>query len=238
MSSPLPVSIIIPCRNEAKNLELLLPRTVGIAEELILVDGHSTDNTKELAEKYGAIFVSDNGLGKGDGLRVGIKAATKDICVFIDADLSHDPETIPELVHPILANQADLVLASRMRGGSDEFVATFLELIRLAGNMGLTWLINLRCSLKLSDSQNGFRAARTDLLRMLDLNSKKHTIELEMTMRASRAGARITEIAAHEHSRRFGKSQLSVSRQGFLFFWYYVRECFRPVKKWARSSGN
>jgi glycosyltransferase involved in cell wall biosynthesis len=235
MPKPLPISIVVPCRNEAKNLELLLPRTVGIAEELILVDGHSTDNTKELAEKYGAKFVLDNGLGKGDGLRVGITQVTKDVCVFIDADLSHAPETIPELVAPILANECDLVLASRMRGGSDEFIATFMELIRLAGNMGATWLINLRCNLRLSDSQNGYRAARTDLLRMLDLNSKKHTIELEMDMRAARAGARITEIAAHEHERKFGESMLSIRKQALLFLWIYIRECFRKVDKYERG---
>jgi len=234
MSEPLPITIVVPCRNEARNLELLLPRAVGIAEELILVDGHSTDNTKELAEKYGAKFVLDNGLGKGDGVRVGYKEASKDVCVFIDADLSHDPETIPELVAPILENESDLVLASRMRGGSDEFIATFMELIRLAGNMGATWLINLRCKLRLSDSQNGFRACRTDLLRMLDLNSKKHTIELEMDMRAARAGARITEIAAHEHERKYGESMLSIRKQALLFLWVYIRECFRPVDRYKR----
>jgi dolichol-phosphate mannosyltransferase len=234
MSEKLPISIVIPCRNEAKNLELLLPRAVGIAEELILVDGHSTDNTKELAEKYGAKFVLDNGKGKGDGIRVGIKEVTTDVCVFIDADLSHDPETIPELVAPILAGESDMVLASRMRGGSDEFIATFMELIRLAGNMGATWLINLRCGLRLSDSQNGFRAVRTDLLRMLDLKSNKHTIELEMDMRAGRAGARITEIAAHEHERKYGESMLSVRKQAPVFLWVYIRECFRKVDKYVR----
>lgn len=235
MLKPLPISIVIPCRNEARNLELLLPRAVGIGEEMILVDGHSADHTKTLAERFGIRYVLDNGLGKGDGIRVGIKEVTKAIVVFIDADLSHDPETIPELVQPILDDRADLVLASRMRGGSDEFIATFMELIRLAGNMGLTWLINLRCGLKLSDSQNGYRAARTDLLRALNLNSKKHTIELEMTMRAARAGARLIEVAAHEHSRRFGTSMLSLRKQAFLFFYFYVRECFRPVVEWERK---
>jgi dolichol-phosphate mannosyltransferase len=231
---PLPISIIVPCRNEAKNLELLLPRFEGIGEELILVDGHSKDNTRELAEKYGARFILDNGKGKGDGIRVGIEAAKTDVCVFIDADLSHDPERIPAVVEPILSDNADLVLGSRMRGGADEFIATFYELIRLAGNMGLTWMVNLRCRSRLSDSENGFRAGRTSLLKALKMNSRKHTIELEMVMRALRAGARVAEVATHEHERRYGKSQLSVMKQGVLFFWIFLRECFRAVDRWER----
>jgi dolichol-phosphate mannosyltransferase len=226
---PLPVTLIIPCRNEAANLEILLPQVEGIAEEVILVDGHSTDHTRELALKHQVKFVLDNRQGKGDGLRVGVANASKDVCVFIDADLSHDAADIPRLVAPILEGKADMVLGSRMRGGGDEFVATFFELIRLAGNMGLTWLINVRCGSQLSDSQNGFRAARTALLRSLNLNSKKHTIELEMTMRALRKGARVQEVAAHEYPRRFGRSSLSVTRQGFLFLWFYLRECVRPL---------
>lgn len=230
--SPLPASIIVPCRNEGRNLEILLPRLTNLAEEVIIVDGHSTDNTRELAAKHDFRFVLDNRRGKGDGLRVGIAHATRPICVFIDADLSHDPADIPGLVQPILEDRADLVLGSRMRGGGDEFIATFNELVRLAGNMGLTWLINLRCGAALSDSQNGFRAARTSLLSSLGLRAVKHTIELEMTMRALRAGARVTEYPTHEYPRRFGTSSLSVARQGLLFTGVYLRECFRPKATW------
>jgi len=225
----LPVTIIVPCRNEAENLEILLPQLISLAEEVIIVDGHSTDHTKELAEKSSARYILDNGIGKGDGLRIGIANATKDVCVFIDGDLSHDPNDIPKMVEPILEGKADLVLGSRMRGGGDEFIATFVMLVRLFGNMGLTWLINLRCGSKLSDSQNGFRAAKTDLLKSLKLTAKKHTIELEMIMRALRSGARVTEVPAHEYDRRFGESSLSVVKQGLLFLGMYIRECFRPL---------
>ena len=226
---PLPVSLIVPCRNEARNLELLLPRLAGVADELIVVDGHSTDHTSCLAERFGARFVLDSGLGKGDGVRTGLAAASREICVFIDADLSHDPAEIPALVRPILEGRADLVLGSRMRGGGDEFIATLPELVRLFGNMTLTWLVNLRTGARLSDSQNGFRAARTALLRSLRLISNRHTIELEMIMRALRRRARVIEVATHEHPRRFGASSLSVSRQALLFLWCYLRECIRPL---------
>jgi dolichol-phosphate mannosyltransferase len=236
MSSPLPISIIIPCRNEGPNLELLLPQIEGIGAEVIIADGHSTDNTRQLAESFGFRYILDNRIGKGDGLRVGLDHATQDVCVFLDADMSHDPADIPGLVKPILEGRADLVLGSRMRGGGDEFIATLVELIRLAGNMGLTWLINLRCRSRLSDSQNGYRAGRTSLLRALKLTAKKHTIELEMTMRALRSGARVEEYPTHEYPRRFGTSSLSVTRQGLLFFGVYVRECFHPAIRWTAPA--
>jgi glycosyltransferase involved in cell wall biosynthesis len=228
-AAPLPISLVIPCRNEAANLELLLPLLAGLAEELLIVDGHSTDATAELAAAHGARHVLDNRKGKGDGLRVGLEHATREVVVFMDADLSHDPADIPRLVRPILDGEADLVLGSRMRGGGDEFVATFEELVRLAGNMGLTWLINLRCGMALSDSQNGFRAARTSLLRSLALRSDKHTIETEITMRAGRKGARVAEVATHEYPRKFGRSSLSIRKQGLLLAYTYLRECVRPV---------
>lgn len=227
----LPISLIIPCRNEARNLEILLPQLKDIAEELIIVDGHSTDNTRSLVAQYPVRYVLDNRKGKGDGIRVGIGCATKEVCVFMDADLSHSPEDIPKMVEPILKDKADMVVGSRMRGGGDEFIATTVMLIRLFGNMGLTWLINIRCKSELSDSQNGFRAARTSLLKSLDLISNKHTIELEMIMRALRSGARVVEVATHEYARRFGDTSLLLIEQGLLFLLVYVRECFRPIDK-------
>jgi dolichol-phosphate hexosyltransferase len=233
MSTLLPISIIVPCRNEARNLEILLPQLVGVAEEVLIIDGHSTDNTRELTQQHGFRHVLDNRLGKGDGIRVGIEHASQDICVFIDADLSHDPGDIPGLVQPILENRADMVLGSRMRGGGDEFIATLNELVRLAGNMGLTWLINVRCRSALSDSQNGYRAARTSLLKAMELKAIKHTVELEMTMRVLRSGARVIEYPTHEYPRRFGQSSLSVMRQGLLFLLVFLRECVRPVPRWT-----
>jgi glycosyltransferase involved in cell wall biosynthesis len=234
----LPISIIVPCRNEAQNLEILLPQLVGVAEEVLIIDGHSTDHTRELTQQHGFLHLLDNGLGKGDGIRVGIEHASQDVCAFLDADLSHDPGDIPGLVQPILEDRADMVLGSRMRGGGDEFIATFNELVRLAGNMGLTWLINLRCGSALSDSQNGYRAARTSLLKALKLTSIKHTVELEMTMRALRAGAKVVEYPTHEYPRRFGQSSLSVVRQGLLFLLIFLRECVHPVSKWTTQRGE
>ena len=82
--------------------------------------------------------------------------------VFLDADGSHDPEDIPLLVEPIVEDAADHVTASRLSGGSSELHGGFDEFFRLAGSSFITACINWRFGVRLSDSQNGFRAIRTD----------------------------------------------------------------------------
>ena len=109
-----------PDQGRGGNLPWVLERVKPYYGELIVVDGHSKDRTREIAEAAGARVVLDDGTGKGGALRVGARAATRDIVVFIDADGSHDPDDIPQMVAPILRGEADLVIGSRMRGGSDE----------------------------------------------------------------------------------------------------------------------
>lgn len=108
--SDLTVTVVIPTRNEAPSITNIIQGCQMYADELLLVDGNSTDGTIEIAESLGVRVVQDNGLGKGDALRVAIQEAKCDIIVFIDADGSHDPDDIPRLVEPISKNQADLVV--------------------------------------------------------------------------------------------------------------------------------
>src|SRR4051812_8537029 len=121
------ITIVIPAKDEARNLPSVLARVKPYYGELIVVDGNSTDATRDIAEAEGARVIMDDSSGKGGALRIGARAATRDIIVFIDADGSHDPRVIPEMVAPIVAGRADLVMGSRMRGGSDELHATVAE---------------------------------------------------------------------------------------------------------------
>jgi dolichol-phosphate mannosyltransferase len=206
------VSIIVPARNELDNLRELLPKIIRYGDEHLLVDGHSTDGSAELARAHGFRVVEDGGRGKGDAIRTGIREATGDVLVFIDADQSHDPDDIPKLLAPILAGEADHVSGSRMRGGSDELHGTPGELVRLWGSTLITLGINLRYGTLLTDSQNGFRAIRSEVARALDLREDITTIEQEMIVKTLRAGYRLTEVPAHEYRRRHGTSSFQVKR--------------------------
>jgi dolichol-phosphate mannosyltransferase len=114
---------------------------------------------------------------------------------------------------------------SRLLGGSDELHGGGDEFLRLAGSAFITYLINRRFGTTLSDSQNGFRAIRTDLFRQLDLHARHTTIEMEMIMATLAAGYRIAEVPTHECPRAAGYSKIALSRPGtwFSYGWTLVR---------------
>ena len=207
------ISIVLPVKNEAIGLSGLIESLLTYGEEIIVVDGHSTDNTKEIVIKYPqARFVLDNGRGKGDGIRVGIREAKNEIIVFIDADGSHDPAEIPDLVKPILEGNSDMVIGSRAKGGSDEFKMNIENLIRQVGSNFATTIVNYRWKTDLTDIQNGFRALKTSVARDLNLNANDFDIEEEMVMKTLRKKYIISEIKSHEYVRQWGVSKLKTSK--------------------------
>ena len=205
------VTVIIPARNEAATVATVVGECLHYAAHVIVVEGGSTDQTAEIAEAAGARVVRDHGLGQGAALRLAAKHVTTPICVFVDADGSHDPIDIPLLVAPIKADQADHVTGSRLLGGSDELHGGGDEFLRLAGSAFITYLINRRFDAQISDSQNGFRAIRTDLFQRLDVRSRHTTIEMEIIMNTLASGHRLTEVPTHERPRAAGFSKISLS---------------------------
>ncbi len=182
--------------------------------DVLVTDGASTDGTAEKAAAAGARVVSDTGRGKGRAIRNAIPHLESAVCVLMDADCSHDPDDIPKLAAPILEGRADHVSGSRLLGGSSELHGGFDEWARLAGSSFITACINWRYGVRLSDSQNGFRAIRTDLLKSLKLRSRHTTIEQEMIVATLRAGKTLAEVPTHEHARKAGSSHISVWRDG------------------------
>ena len=153
---------------------------------------------------------------------------TTPVTVFLDADGSHVPEDIPCVVEPILAGRADHVSASRLIGGSSELHGGFDEFLRLAGSSFITACINQRFRVALSDSQNGFRAIRTALLRQLQLRENSTTIEQEMIIKTLKAGGRMAEVPSHEHRRLHGVSHIRVWRAAPRYVYSAARDLLLP----------
>lgn len=219
------VTVVIPTKNEEGLIGEIVD-SVRPYGEVLVIDGRSTDRTREEAQAHGARVVLDAGKGKGQAIRQAFGETTTDIVVFIDADGSHDPKDIPALVAPIAAGKADLVIGSRGKGGSDELHGTLGQFIRYVGSQLIMLAINYRWGVRLSDSQNGFRAIRREVGLALDLKSNLTTIEQEMLMRALKRGYRVDEVASHEYERRWGTSKVVVWKLWWAYVWSFWRNIF------------
>lgn len=233
-------SIVIAALNEEATIEPVLAAARALTDDVVVVDGHSTDRTGEIARRHGARVVSDNGLGKGDALRVGLDHVVHPITVFIDADGSHDPDDIEHLVAPIAAGEADLVMGSRMLGGSDELFGSAYEVMRLIGSLVISLTINYRFGVRFTDYQNGFRAVRTEVGRRVGTTSNITTIEQEMAMKCLQHGYRVTEVPTHESRRQGGESKISVMHVAHRYVWSLVRGVAvrRKAPPPVRGGGN
>jgi dolichol-phosphate mannosyltransferase len=220
------VTVVIPAKDEEGLIGEIVDQVKPYADEVLVVDGHSRDRTAEIAIAHGARVIQDNGQGKGEALRLALARAEGEIVVFIDADGSHDPHDIPKLVAPIRAGESDLVIGSRGKGGSDELHGTLEQFIRYSGSQVIMLAINYRWNVRLTDSQNGFRAIRRDVGAKLGLTSNLTTIEQEMLMKALKQGYRVSEIASHEYERRWGTSKVVVWKLWFAYVWSFIRNLF------------
>jgi glycosyltransferase involved in cell wall biosynthesis len=217
------VTVVIPALNEAQTIGEIIERVRPFTDDILVVDGHSPDGTADIARALGARVYFDHGKGKGEAIRSVIPHLDREITVFIDADGSHDPADIPALIRPILAGEADHISGSRLVGGSSELHGGFDECFRLMGSSLITACINHRFHVQLSESQNGFRAIRTAVLRDLGLREDITTIEQEMIIKTLKKGYRMAEVPSHEHKRKAGYSKISVRKVAFRYVWSMIR---------------
>jgi len=215
-------TVVISAKNEERTIGKIIEKSKKYADEILVVDGHSRDNTRKISEGLGARVVLDNRKGKGDAIRVGIREAKGDILVFIDADGSHDPDDMARMIQPLREDKADLVVGSRGMGGSDELHGDVEKLLRMIGSDIILIGINKRWKVSLTDSQNGFRAIKTAVARQLDLRENITTIEQEMTMKALKKGFRISEVPSHEYHREFGRSFICLRKVWFRYVWSFL----------------
>jgi len=207
------VSVVIPALNEADNLKHVLPQIPRWVDEIILVDGHSTDGTPEVAKEVcpGIRVVTQERKGKGEALRVGFAAATGDIIVMLDADGSTDPTEIPMFIGPLLAG-ADFVKGSRfLQGGG----TADMSILRRAGNWFFTKVVQTFHGGRYSDLCYGYNAFWARVLPALQLDGDGFEIETVMNVRALKAGLRVVEVPSFERLRIHGESHLRTFPDGW-----------------------
>lgn len=207
------VSVIVPAKNEAPNLEHVLPKIPAWVSEVILVDGHSTDKTIAVARYLlpSIRIVHQQGRGKGDALRAGFAVATSDIIVMIDADGSTDPEEIPAFVEALIAG-ADFVKGSRFTTGGG---TADMSHLRRFGNWGFTTLVKTLFGGNFTDLCYGYNAFWRRTLPQLALDGDGFEIETIMNVRALRAGLKVVEVPSFEAERVHGESNLRTFPDGW-----------------------
>ncbi len=227
------VTILVPARNEARNLELILPSLPEV-HEVIVVDGHSVDDSEAVVRRVmpQARFLQQTRKGKGNALAVGFAAATGDIVVMFDADGSADATEIPAYVSTLLAG-ADFAKGSRVLGDGGSEDITWL---RDAGNRALTAVTNVLFRTHYTDLCYGYNAFWRDVLPALALPDPTATepqwgdgfeVETMINTRVAAANLQIHEVPSVELARIHGESNLNTFRDGSRVLRTILTERFR-----------
>jgi glycosyltransferase involved in cell wall biosynthesis len=219
------ISVIIPTRNEAKNLCHVLPYIPSYVAEVILVDGHSVDSTIGEAQRLlpSIKIIEQTGKGKGDALRAGFAASTGDIIIMLDADGSADPTEIPRFVEALLQGN-DFAKGSRfLKGGG----STDITPLRHWGNAMLSIFVNLLFGTKFSDLCYGYNAFWKHCLDRFAVDCDGFEVETLINLRMHRAKLKIIEIPSFEHARIYGQSNLRTFRDGWRVLQTILHERIR-----------
>ncbi|MBV9132776.1 MAG: glycosyltransferase [Chloroflexi bacterium] len=225
------VAVVLPMYNEAGNVAALLERLNQVRERsgldltALAVDDGSRDATRtrltEAQQRYPFLRIDQHPRNRGmaDALRTGIATALADrsprfdVLVFMDADLTHDPEDLPRLIAPIAEDRADFVLGSRyVTGGRMRGVPWPRRAISVVGNAAVRGMLGVQ----VRDLTSGFRAARADVFRAISLEEHGFGIQLEGTIKAYRAGCRVAEVPITLGVRKNGYSKMAYTRS----FWF------------------
>ncbi len=228
------ISVVVPARNEAQNLYYVLPSIPSIVEEVILVDGHSSDATVEVAQQLlpAIHIVKQIGKGKGNALRAGFAACTGDVIVMLDADGSADPREIPRFVEALI-NGYDLAKGSRFVNGGGSHDITFTRYI---GNYLLSTLVNILFLTRFSDLCYGYNAFWRHCLKDIAIECDGFEIETLINLQIHKAQLKIIEVPSFERPRIHGKSNLHTFRDGWCILKTILKERSQHTSLLRRSD--
>jgi glycosyltransferase involved in cell wall biosynthesis len=229
------LSVLVPVYNEERTLEEIVRRVCAISlpKEIIFVDDGSQDRSREILSRLHEenrrsgdglntikIFFQAQNQGKGAALKVALGHVTGDVVIIQDADLEYDPKDYPGLLAPIQEGVADVVYGTRFAGGGAHHVLFFWHSL---GNRLLTLLSNMLTNLNLSDMEVGYKVFRAEVLKGIDLKSKRFGFEPEITMKLAKKHCRFYEVPISYYGRTYEEGKKITWKDGFAALYCMIR---------------
>ncbi len=225
MKSYFRISVVIPVYNEEETVLDVIERvrSTELVSEIVVVDDGSSDGTWNVLQGLNhpdvRVFRHEKNSGKGSALKTGFAHVTGDIVIIQDADLEYDPGEYPVLINPIVQGRADVVYGTRFAGGTHR-VLFFWHYV---GNRLLTLLSNMLTNLNLTDMETCYKVFRADVIRKIDIKSKRFGVEPELTAKVARMGCRIYEVPISYYGRDYLEGKKITWRDGLAAVWHILR---------------
>jgi len=219
------VCILIPTLNEEETIgEIIREFKSEGFENIFVIDGNSTDSTRDIATREGARVEVQRGKGKGTAVKQAFELIENEIIVMIDGDGTYSPSEVRKLVDPIFNDEADHVIGNRFAYGG-----AFTKLHRI-GNRVLNKIFGFGYGVKLNDILSGYRALTREAVEKLNIQSKGFEIETELVIESIKKGVRIKEVPITYKKRR-GKSKLNFARDGsrIAYTQYVLAKTHNPI---------
>lgn len=225
---PMKTTLAILTLNEVESVPLVLPRIrKDWVDEIIVVDGGSTDGTIEWCRENGWRVLVQKKTGYGQGMRELMEIAEGDVIIEFMSDGNCDPATIPRLIEK-MRDGYDLVIASRYTSGAASYDDT--RITRL-GNWGFTAMVNILFGASYTDAMNGYRAYRIDSFKKLIVDEDGLTFPTQGSVQFAKAGLKIAEIPTNEPKRIGGARKAKNVKTGLELLRMIIKEFFRPFPK-------
>jgi glycosyltransferase involved in cell wall biosynthesis len=226
------VSVVIPTLNEAGNIREALTtieKALAYPKEIIVVDGDSTDGTKEVVKDTNCKLIIEPRRGYGIALKTGMKHAKGDVVVMVDGDGTYEVKHINLLLETMIKNDAEICLATRMYDphkamGHMNFIA----------NKIMTFCFDMLFMQFLSDTQSGFRAISHAALEKVELNEEDMAFATEMLVKFAKKGFKMVEVPSFYRRRKYGKTKLRKIKSGVEIFTTMFRGFMERKYIWKR----
>lgn len=221
-------SVIIPCKNEKGTIADAVLRTplMGKHTELIFVLGGSTDGTEEAVKACIQAYPSrdiklifQKGIGKGDAVRAGFAAASGDVLMILDGDLTVAPEALPSFFDALVKGKGDLVVGSRLAFSMEQGAMRFLNLL---GNRFFGWVVGKLIDQPLEDALCGTKVLYAKDYQVMKnvgwLGREDPFGDFDLLFNAAKHGLKIFQVPVHYRSRVYGRTQIHRFRHGWMLF--------------------